>query len=120
MDQKVINEMEFSMAVEKCNNCGGHWFDSGELERIENIIEPTLIDFNKLPSKRQQLLPLYCPCCEDHPMMEKTGHSRGHHVIMDFCSTCKGIWLDKGELEAIQKENILYTVARFFKWLLLG
>lgn len=120
MDQEVISEMEFSMSVEKCNNCGGHWFDRGELERIENIIEPTLIDFNRLPSMKKQLLPLYCPQCEEHPMMEKTEHSRDHHVIMDFCPACNGIWLDRGELEAIQKENVLYTVARFFKWLLLG
>lgn len=112
--------MEFSMAVEKCESCGGHWFDRGELERIENIVEPTLIDFNRLPSKKKQLIPLYCPDCEDHPMMQKTEHTRDHHVIMDFCPECNGIWLDGGELEAIQKENVLYTVGRFFRWLLMG
>jgi hypothetical protein len=120
LDQETFTEKEFSMAVEKCNSCGGHWFDSGELERIENIIEPTILDFRKIPTRKKQLQPLYCPECEGHPMMDKTDHSRDHHVIMDYCSRCNGIWLDGGELEAIQKENVLFTVSRFFKWLLMG
>lgn len=26
-----------------------------------------------------------------------------HHVIIDTCPTCEGIWLDKGELEILEK-----------------
>ncbi len=24
-----------------------------------------------------------------------------HHVVIDYCPTCEGIWLDKGELEIL-------------------
>ena len=26
-----------------------------------------------------------------------------HHVIIDICPSCEGIWLDKGELEILEK-----------------
>ena len=37
--------------------------------------------------------------------MEKKQHPRDEEVIIDYCDTCGGVWLDAGELEAIQKEN---------------
>lgn len=38
-----------------------------------------------------------CPACEDVRMkeMERDG------VIIDICPSCKGVWLDRGELEKI-------------------
>ncbi|MBI9061197.1 MAG: zf-TFIIB domain-containing protein [Marinilabiliaceae bacterium] len=33
------------------------------------------------------------------------------------CPSCKGIWLDKGELEAIRKENWLITLKKIGQWL---
>jgi Zn-finger nucleic acid-binding protein len=54
---------------------------------------------------QDQLLPMYCPYCDLHPRMDKAEHPRDAKVIMDVCEHCSGIWLDGGELEAIQKES---------------
>lgn len=43
-----------------------------------------------------------CPVCKDVTLLmsEKKG------IEIDYCSECRGIWLDRGELEKlIEKEN---------------
>ena len=40
---------------------------------------------------------LNCPVCDNVPLEEI---ERGN-VMIDVCSNCKGIWLDRGELEKI-------------------
>ena len=114
----VHHEKKYSITIHRCSNCGGAWFASGELAKIEKIIEPTLLEFYDLPSEEEQLKALFCPSCENSPLMQKEDHPRDENVIIDFCPVCKGIWLDRGELEAIQKENWLKSLSRIFKGLI--
>ncbi|MBB6733935.1 zf-TFIIB domain-containing protein [Cohnella zeiphila] len=41
-----------------------------------------------------------CPVCSDSRMreVEKDG------VLIDICPSCKGVWLDRGELDKLMKE----------------
>jgi Zn-finger nucleic acid-binding protein len=41
-----------------------------------------------------------CPVCENTRMreMEKNG------IMVDICPNCKGVWLDRGELEKLMKD----------------
>lgn len=32
-----------------------------------------------------------------------------HHVVIDTCPTCEGTWLDKGELEILEKAHDEYA-----------
>ena len=43
---------------------------------------------------------MLCPTCVDVELQEIKKES----VLIDVCPTCKGIWLDRGELEAIVRE----------------
>lgn len=50
-----------------------------------------------------------CPVCKDVTLLmsEKKG------VEIDYCPECRGIWLDRGELEKIvEKEEEIYHDAR--------
>ena len=38
--------------------------------------------------------------------MEKLANDRDNSVTIDVCPDCKGIWLDKGEFEAIQNSYL--------------
>jgi len=105
LQKVVIPELNKSIEVDQCNNCKGIWFDYGELQSIEKVVEPVLFEFRKIPRKNDQLIALNCPFCDLHPRMNKAEHPRDHKVVMDVCEHCNGIWLDGGELEAIQKEN---------------
>ena len=47
--------------------------------------------------------------------MKKADHPRDENVILDYCESCSGIWLDGGELTAIQKETWLTSLFNLFK-----
>ena len=105
LEAKTIVERQSEIQVDICSACQGIWFDKNELQPLENISQPVLMEWRKIPSEYDQLTALFCPSCTDHPLMKKVEHRRDEKVIMDFCENCHGIWLDGGELEAIQKES---------------
>ncbi|TRX71117.1 zf-TFIIB domain-containing protein [Carboxylicivirga sp. M1479] len=112
-----IKDVNVSIEIDKCPSCGGAWFDKGELAQIENVIEPTFVEIRHIPKKKEQFEPLACPSCNLHQRLQKVVHPRDKKVIIDHCGYCKGVWLDKGELDAIQKENWLISFGKIFKWL---
>ena len=104
---ETIKEINFSVEVDKCPSCKGIWFDESELQKLENITELTVFEIRRIPSEYRQLDALYCPKCENggKALMKKATHPKDHKVIIDYCKNCNGIWLDGGELEAIQQES---------------
>ena len=111
----IIPEQNMQLEVDQCSTCQGIWFDQNELQVIEKVIEPVFFEIRKIPSEYDQLTALNCPKCADHPRMDKAEHPRDEQVIMDVCHHCNGIWLDGGELEAIQKENWLTSIFNLIK-----
>jgi len=111
-----LSDVKLEVEVDSCPKCEGTWFEQNELSRLEQIIEPTLLEIRHIPSKVEQLNVLTCPKCGVDQRLHKAEHERDRKVIIDFCPDCKGTWLDKGELLAIQKENWAITLLNFFKW----
>jgi Zn-finger nucleic acid-binding protein len=120
LQKSNLNEVNVALELDVCEDCGGIWFDQGELARIDKIVEPHFIEIRRIPGQKQQLEAMYCPYCYDHPLMQKAEHPRDKKVILDYCDDCKGIWLDKGELEAIQKDSLLKTIGNIFNLLTTG
>ena len=112
---RSIKDLHQDIEVDECPKCKGIWFDHEELQELELVTELTLWEVRRIPKKKEQLEALYCPKCEDHPLMKKAEHPRDERVILDYCETCNGIWLDGGELEAIQKEHWLIALRRLFR-----
>ena len=42
---------------------------------------------------------MYCPVCDQVKMREVEKHG----VLIDVCPSCKGVWLDRGELEKLME-----------------
>lgn len=40
---------------------------------------------------------MFCPLCLEHVLEEKYSHG----IEVDVCPNCKGVWLDRGELEKL-------------------
>ena len=91
------------------------WFDKGELQPLEKISEPVLVEIRKIPGEWDQLTALNCPKCLPEQRMKKDVHPKDEKVIFDYCENCEGIWLDGGELAAIQKQNWFVAVFQLFK-----
>ncbi|WP_430813851.1 zf-TFIIB domain-containing protein [Carboxylicivirga sp. RSCT41] len=114
----TVKDLNTGFEVDTCPSCGGTWFDKNELSQIDKVIEPTFLEIRHIPGKKDQIEPLNCPSCKTSPALHKSEHYRDKKVIIDHCPSCKGIWLDKGELEAIRKENWLITIGKIFNWLI--
>lgn len=103
--------------VDVCSKCGGTWFDKDELSKVDNITEPVTFEFRRIPKIKEQFETMKCPRCNPDQVMIKAIHPRDENVILDFCQGCHGIWLDKGELNAIQRENWVISVKKLYRWL---
>ena len=51
---------------------------------------------------------MFCPCCKDSTlqMSERNG------IEIDYCGTCRGVWLDRGELDKIIEKSTQQAVAQ--------
>jgi len=113
MHTQKISERTGEIEVDICSHCKGTWYDQGELSDLEKLVKPVFIEVRNIPNEYDQLTALSCPRCK--VIMKKAEHSRDVNVILDYCEACAGIWLDGGELTAIQKENWLGSVVDLFK-----
>ncbi len=106
----LVKEMYEGVELDKCPKCRGLWLDPGELERIQRTQE---VDYSSRlqeavnaaaaaynHERQLQEQALACPACG--VTMEKQEHGFNKWVVIDFCPGCRGIWLDEGELEALE------------------
>jgi len=102
---------EKGILVDMCDHCGGVLLNAGELKKIQQTIEndysEELKQFEEHYAERayemarQETIPQRnCPRCSK--LMEKCDYGFSSQIMLDVCLGCKGIWLDKGELEALE------------------
>jgi uncharacterized protein len=96
LDKAQVEEVE----VDVCPACGGLWLDHGEIEKISRKMVSEIDRLRRLlaPQPGPPAVPSdvtgSCPRCTA-PMKEVTlGNIR-----IDFCSSCKGFFLDRGEID---------------------
>jgi len=101
---------EGNVEIDECPKCKGMWLDKHELEKIQDTLENDYSDeLRKIPdyisraykmarSKNEDIRK--CPKC-DNPMSKKE-YAKSSQIIIDICPTCRGVWLDKGELQKLE------------------
>ena len=97
LDKARIEDIE----VDVCPACGGLWLDHGEVERISRKMHSEVDRLRRLlsvkvrppavPSEVQKA----CPACTSAVNEVMMGE-----IHIDYCSRCKGVFLDRGELDA--------------------
>ena len=80
--------------IDICPRCGGIWLDTRELKKL--IANPGLHRYLTKYVGLESKSKLVCPRCGNLMSLE-----RADEVEVDVCLSCKGIWLDRGELEAL-------------------
>jgi Zn-finger nucleic acid-binding protein len=98
------------IGIETCEACGGAWLDAPELGKIvalrqvkfsenerQSIAKAAAIRGVVLSSVDRNLV---CPKCGGTTDPVNFGGDTG--IIIDRCTKCQGMWLDKGELEKIE------------------
>ena len=97
LDKALFQGLE----VDLCPKCGGLWLDRGEITRAAKLPEAELARLRGLLTGASGPPPVPtpnkapCPACTGSLSEVVLGT-----VHVDYCGTCHGIFLDKGELEA--------------------
>lgn len=106
----IVLELD-RVEVDHCISCGGIWLDGGELELLLGDVaerDVFLSDFQRDQDCSEK--PRKCPICSKR--MEKIRIEGEQRVCIDRCRHNDGIWLDRGELEAILEMNRFGTDRR--------
>lgn len=107
--------------VDECAKCEGIWFDKDELRQVKDKSDSDLnwMDFEiwKHPEKfKVKAKHLDCPRCEQAMQVIDYDHTI---VEIDYCTSCKGVWLDKKELQKIidvLEEELLTKSMNDYVW----
>ena len=81
--------------IDVCRKCGGTWYDRGELaiQIPDGHMRDRLTNFPEVGEES----PMACPRCGGLMRLRHEGE-----VEVDFCTECKGVWLDIGEDEVLK------------------
>lgn len=100
--------------IHECPKCKGRWFERDELRKAKDKADDDLrwLDFDPFGKEAAKFQVAsrgkHCPRCSVKMMSLTYQTSR---VIIDECQSCRGIWLDHGEFQAIIRylETIVAT-----------
>lgn len=87
------------VAIQLCMSCKGIFLSEKKLAIIEQSREIEILEDAPRPRRKYEVL-RNCPKCESQ--MKKVRHGKIRKTMIDYCTDCTGVWLDKGELASIQ------------------
>jgi Zn-finger nucleic acid-binding protein len=112
IDQSELNQQKYEadITVEACPACQGVWLDHGELERIQESSERDYSsELQRVPDSVTQAYAMArakgaavrdCPSCGRE--LDRAEYSYCSQILIDVCRHCRGVWLDRGELQALE------------------
>lgn len=92
------------LEIDSCPECYGLWFDSEELKRLFEspdlsariLGEEAALALLEPPSTPRPAGDRNCPTCSESLFCSQLGQTQ-----VDYCLACRGVWLDRTELEAL-------------------
>lgn len=105
-DGAVLVSKSFGQeSVETCPVCGGMFLEQGQLNRVADStpgdLEFSTVDLDTFQHEDDHGQ-IGCP--RDGSAMSKVDFNIDTTIILDYCKTCHGFWLDGKELERINDE----------------
>jgi uncharacterized protein len=101
-----------NIEVDRCDQCGGLWFDMLEVDRLQKAkSSASAIDTGdaNVGEDLNQQGKIECPRCRTQ--MIRMVDLRQHHIWYESCPVCYGKWFDAGEFKDLQQ----VTVVDFFR-----
>ena len=84
--------------VDDCPECGGRWFDAGELEAVSKDAEKLRAAIAADADEKKTERP--CARCRGE-MVNRSLLNR--FLRVDYCRACHGFWVDKNELHLVDR-----------------
>ena len=113
VDDFTLSEESYEgyFKIERCPHCRGVWLDAGELDKIQRTTINDYKDELAKPensvarafalAKSRQEGAYNCVKCETS--LIKKEYAYNSQVLIDTCPEGHGMWLDAGELEALEQ-----------------
>lgn len=96
-DQELAAATVRGIEVDRCPRCGGIWFDARELGMLMAMHAGDLKPLAR--GKEDDSLDARAGLCpRDQSRMIRVRSARKRSVVLETCPTCRGLWLDGGEL----------------------
>ncbi|MEM6258717.1 MAG: zf-TFIIB domain-containing protein [Planctomycetota bacterium] len=90
--------------VDRCETCGGMWFDLGEKEALKASDHEDAGRFDigspAIGERHNAIRDYDCPRCG--AQMIKLAHHEQRHIEYERCATCGGAFLDAGEFDDLR------------------
>lgn len=104
-DQPLTVRRVEGVEVHVCNHCDGMFLAHGELNKVAEPIagdlELSTVDLDSFEHD-DAFGATTCPCCDVE--MQKVEFNVYSDIILDYCQTCRGFWLDGHELDRINDD----------------
>ncbi len=92
-------------SVKTCPVCGGMFLEHGQLNQVADStpgdLEFSTVDLDSFQHEDDHG-PIACP--HDNTSMSKVDFNVDTAIILDYCTACRGFWLDGKELDRINEE----------------
>lgn len=92
-----------AIQVDRCGRCHGIWFDERELSALL-AEDPRTLRPLAGGKERDEHSVRRGDCPRDGTAMLRVFSTHNRDVVLDTCPSCRGIWLDGGELAALLPE----------------
>lgn len=104
----MVSDVRADVALDRCLDCGGLWFDATELDRhlAFNLVPQAQVTEATIPPRGRSART--CPRCRPKLLQ----HAGWPALLLDRCNTCHGLFLDGGELEALKAQAPTLDVAQ--------
>ena len=116
-EKKMIKNIE----VDECEKCKGIWFEDDELRKTKDSTDEDLnwMDFEIWKHEDQfKTKSRNRPCPQCNKILVTINYA-DTDIEIDYCPTCKGTWLDKGEfkeiIEALTNELLTKPFSEYIK-----
>ena len=90
------------VTFETCDQCTGVWLDQGELETVTRCRGGDALAVSIVDRKPTDY---FCPVCNPATLLWEGEHTLPGDFLLDVCSSCNGIWFDRGEFPSLLRTS---------------
>jgi Zn-finger nucleic acid-binding protein len=99
-----IGEIENEgVTMDFCSDCKGLWFDAGEVASYFELSRD--LPMLAAADRQEQDSEMTCPRCSSG--MKQMLYAPPNDLTIDQCTSCGGMWFDKGEVHTLHKLSSL-------------
>lgn len=105
---KLAVVVEDKIEIDRCEQCGGLWFDRLEADRllkVRNSAKAVDVVDASIGEQQNEFGKIDCPRC--HTQMIRMVDLEQHHIWYESCTVCGGKWFDAGEFRDLQEDTVI-------------